>query len=222
MAPCRTRTSGSLRADRYWERGRTWRSPNETVLRPRTHPAYEQSMKCRNLVLTGPSGIGKSSLLHELAHRLPGREVRGFVSQAIFENGHRIGWRLDSFRGRGGLFIHPEIDSRHRFRGCGVDLSLLEELVAAELPRAGSADVYIVDEIGKVCPLSSMFVSAVTRLLDSEFLTVSAAAPHAPGFPKVVRERPDVDLWEVTRDNRVGLLGEILNWGGWGAAAVAP
>lgn len=171
---------------------------------------------CSNLALTGVSGVGKSTLLFELSKRLPKDVVaRGFVSRSIIEKGTRVGWRLDTFTGHGGVLIHREIDTPHRFGEYGVDMGLLERLVELELANPGAADVCIIDEIGPVGEVSERFVDTVTDLLGSEMITVSAVHRTAPGFPLAVRERRDVELWHVTYENRATMPDEILRWGGW-------
>lgn len=175
-------------------------------------------MPHRNLLLTGPSGVGKSTVIQTLARRLGDRPVRGIVSPAIFVDGERVGWRLDGLNGGGGVFIHREIETPHRFRDYGVDLALLDRLVESELSErrdGGDTSLYLIDEIGKVCPMSPHFVAAVTALLDGPCHTVSVVHPRAPGFAAEVRARQDVTLVEVTVENRDVLVDQVLAWRGW-------
>ena len=168
---------------------------------------------CTNLALTGVSGVGKSTLIYEVSRSLPGGVVaRGFVSRSIVESGTRVGWRLDTFNGRGGVFIHRELDTPHRFGEYGVDMELLEALVEQELTTVGGADLCIIDEIGPVCSVSKRFVALVSDILDSPVRTISAVHRIAPGFPEAVRERDDVALWKVTHENRDTLLREVMRW----------
>ena len=55
-----------------------------------------------NLLLTGQSGVGKSTLIHKISTKLSGQKIQGFVSQVILEGNLRNGWRIDTFDGDGG------------------------------------------------------------------------------------------------------------------------
>ena len=55
-----------------------------------------------NLLLTGASGVGKSTLLKRVGLAMEGRRVMGFYSDVVFEGGQRTGWHLDAFDGSEG------------------------------------------------------------------------------------------------------------------------
>ncbi len=57
--------------------------------------------------------------------------------------------------------------------------------------------------------MSPSFVSAVSRLLDSEACVVATVHRHASGFPARVRERPDAELLTVTPENRSRLANDL-------------
>ncbi len=59
---------------------------------------------------------------------------------------------------------------------------------------------------------SQRFVEAVSALLDSRQLLVATVARKGSGFIEAVKERADIELWEVTRKNRVGMASEVLSW----------
>lgn len=169
-------------------------------------------MPPRNLLLTGASGVGKSTLLKKVGYRLKGRKIRGFFSEAIWKGRQRMGWRLDTFAGDGDTLAHVDIHSQYNMGGYGVDVVLFDRLVDSQLQVGSEVDVYLVDEIGIIAPWSTKFVSAMNTLLDSSRTIVAIIRAEGDGYVRQVKDRTDVEIWEVTRDNRGYMLDEILAW----------
>jgi nucleoside-triphosphatase len=95
----------------------------------------------------------------------------------------------------------------------GVDPDRLVPLIEEELERApGTVDAVLIDEIGKMechCP---PFVEAVRRLLEGPVPLVATVALWGGGFIAEVKERPDVQVVEVTTGNRQALPEQIATW----------
>jgi nucleoside-triphosphatase THEP1 len=60
--------------------------------------------------------------------------------------------------------------------------------------------------------LSPRFVEAVRELLDSRRLLVATVAARGGGFMEETRERRDVELWTVSRENRERLPARVVAW----------
>ena len=164
-----------------------------------------------NLLLTGASGVGKSTLLKRVGLALEDGRVRGFYSDALYAGGQRSGWRLDAFDGSdGGVLIHGDIQSEHRLGPYGVDLALLERLVVSQMSLDGRFDVYLVDEIGIVSPWLDRFTLAMDALLDAEVKVVAVIHAGRGGYVEQVRNRPDVAVREVTPHNRDSIFRDVL------------
>ncbi len=166
----------------------------------------------RNLLLTGLSGVGKSTLLKEVGKNLEGAEVRGFFSDAIWDGGLREGWRLDTFDGDGGVLAHSDIQSPHRMGRYGVDMALFERLVDSQFQPDSTVDVYLVDEIGIISSWSPKFVAAMDALLDSRQNVVAIIRVRGGGYVQQAKERRDVEVWEITRENHGNMLDKVLAW----------
>jgi nucleoside-triphosphatase len=169
------------------------------------------------LLLTGVPGIGKTTVIRRAAAALDERRVKGFTTAEIRSGGQRVGFALETFDGRSTVFAHVDIRSPPRVGKYGVDVGALDQLVHSALaPHA--AQVYLIDEIGKMECLSSRFVKAVTTLLDSAALVVATIAARGGGLIEDARRRPDAELWTVTRANRDGLPQKVVDWvpGRWG------
>jgi nucleoside-triphosphatase THEP1 len=136
-----------------------------------------------NLLLAGPSGVGKSTLLKRVRLALEERRVRGFYSYALFQGGHRTGWRLDAFdESDGGILIHRAIRSGRRLGRYGLDLALLGRLVKSQMALDERVDVYLVDEIGIVSTWLKRFTLAMDALLDSRVKAVAIIHSARVGY----------------------------------------
>ena len=166
----------------------------------------------RVLLLTGRSGVGKSTVLARVADALGDRVVRGFSSEEIRVAGRREGFRLDGFGGGRAVLAHVGIDSPHRLGRYGIDVDALEHITAAELDPGLRADLFLIDEIGKMECFSPRFVAAMRALLDSRRCVVATVHQTAGGFVRDVRERPDAELWELTLANRDAMPDRVLAW----------
>ena len=170
------------------------------------------SRDARTLLLTGAPGIGKTTLIRAVAADLGDRRIRGFVTDEIRIKGHRAGFRLDTFDGQRAVLAHIDIRSPHRVGKYGVDIKALDHLVDAALRPDDQIDVYLIDEIGRMECFSQRFMHALSKLLDSACTVVATIHRNAPGFIQQIKERPDIELWEVTHRNRDDLCRSILAW----------
>lgn len=89
---------------------------------------------------------------------------------------------------------------------------MIDALAASSLTLEQPADVYLVDEIGKMECLSKQFVAAIGRILESGKPVVATVAMHGEGLIDDVKLRPGVQIWQVTRENRDRLPDDILTW----------
>jgi nucleoside-triphosphatase len=169
----------------------------------------EQASK--NVLLTGPPGCGKTTVIRRLIERLGDLRLASFYTQEIRERGQRVGFEAVSLSGRRALLAHVQSRSRHRVGRYGVEPERLEPLVQ-ELAEIGAADVYLIDEVGKMELLCPAFVEIVPRLLDGEIPVVLTVAQKGQGLIAQVKARADVRLVTVADQNRDGLPEELERW----------
>lgn len=155
--------------------------------------------------------MGKTTLMRRVAEGLAGRRLGGFTTGEIRLQGQRVGFGLTTFDGRSAVLAHVDERSPHRVGKYGVDVAALDSVADAALAPAG-AEVYLVDEIGKMECLSARFVAALTRLLDSGQPLVATIAARGGGLIEAVKKRPDVEVWTVTHDNRDSLPARVVSW----------
>jgi nucleoside-triphosphatase len=73
-------------------------------------------------------------------------------------------------------------------------------------------DAYLIDEIGKIechCP---RLISSMRMLLDGPVPVVATISLWGGGFIAEVKQRPDVQVMEVTQANRQDLPEQIVAW----------
>ena len=162
----------------------------------------------RTLLLTGPPGVGKTTVIRRLAQRLKDRRLGGFCTAELREGRERRGFRLVSFTGQEAVIAHVTFPKAYRVGKYGVDVAALENAAALLAPDA-DVDLFLVDEIGKMECLAPGLVAAIERLLDSGRPLVATVAAKGSGLVAVVKERPDVELVQVTRENRDTLQEDL-------------
>ena len=163
------------------------------------------------LLLTGPPGVGKTTVIRRAAEELSGLKIRGFTTEEIRQAGQRVGFRIETFDGATAVLAHLKIRSPHRVGKYGVDLTALDRIAADQLARC-SGRVAFIDEIGKMETLSSYFVEKAESLLNSRVVIVATVGLRGGGFIEAVKRRPDVLLWTVSRSNRERIPAEIAAW----------
>jgi nucleoside-triphosphatase len=143
---------------------------------------------------------------------LKDRRLQGFITEEIRERGARRGFQLQTVEGDRVVLARIGLPSAYRVGRYAVDVQALDGLADSVLALDPKTDIYLVDEIGKMECLSVRFVAAMERLLDSYKLLVATVAARGGGLIESVKRRPGVVLWSVTRDNRDGLVDQVLAW----------
>jgi nucleoside-triphosphatase len=163
------------------------------------------------LLLTGRPGIGKTTVIRRIADALKGERIAGFYTEELRSRGERTGFRIVTLDGHSRLMAGIDIGSPHRVAKYGVDVSAVDATAEATL-APHSAEVFLVDEIGKMECLSIAFVEAVRRLLAANRLIVASVALKGAGLIEEVKRLPGIVLREVTVQNRDHLPGEVIQW----------
>ena len=166
----------------------------------------------KNVLLTGPPGCGKTTVVRRVVQAFGGLRLAGFYTQEVRERGQRVGFEIVGLGGQRCLLAHIDWHPHLRVGRYGVEPARLEPIIQAELGQSpGEVDVYVIDEIGKMECLSPAFIQAVRRLLDGPAPVLATVALRGSGFIAEVKARPDVQLVEVDPGNRDGLPSRLAD-----------
>lgn len=164
------------------------------------------------LLLTGLPGIGKTTVIKRAVREFPDIPVAGFYTDEIRVRNIRHGFELVTFEGKRFVMADIDSDSAYRIGKYGVEVAAIDTAVAMTLSADHGAEVFIIDEIGKMECLSALFVKRTSFLLDSGRVVVATIALKGGGFISAVKNRHGVQLLEITRKNRNDMAGEVASW----------
>ena len=163
-------------------------------------------------MLTGILGIGKTTLVRQVAVRLQQNRLAGFYTEEIRESGQRHGFRLVTFNGEQGISAHVDFNNHCSVGKYGVDVGAIGAFADAAPAIADDIDVYIIDEIGKMECLSPRFISSMKRLLDSDKTTIATVVTKGRGLIEQAKRWQSSLLWEITHTNRDALVSQVITW----------
>lgn len=165
----------------------------------------------KNILLTGKPGVGKTTLILKVLSNL-NCDVMGFYTQEIRKGNTRVGFELVEISDeKREVFAHIDFDKRYRVGRYGVDISILEEIGVESIKRGIIEKILIViDEIGKMELYSQRFQEAVTLALNSPSPVLATITRSSIPFVNDVKQRKDVTILAITRNNRDELLEKLI------------
>lgn len=162
------------------------------------------------ILLTGNPGCGKTTVIRRVLEQYPGK-VGGFFTRELREGGVRKGFEIVTLDGKHGILAHVDIYSPMRVSKYGVELAFLEGVaVPAVLDAVSGKGFVVIDEIGPMEILSQMFCQAVTTVIESDAPLLGTIVKRSTPFTEKIKRLPSIELIEVQKDNRDGLVGKIL------------
>ncbi|XP_030053991.1 cancer-related nucleoside-triphosphatase [Microcaecilia unicolor] len=180
----------------------------------------------KHVFLTGQPGVGKTTLVQRATEILKssGIPVEGFYTEEVRQGGRRIGFDVVILSGRRGPLSRVGSESSSGRRECRVgqyvvDLVSFEQLAIpvlrnADLGSGTRAKVCVIDEVGKMELFSQAFIQVVRRTLDGSGTVVLGTIPMPKGKPlglvEEIRNRRDVKVFTVTKENRDSILQDVV------------
>lgn len=169
------------------------------------------SSESAKILLTGLPGCGKTTAVTKIIADLNREKVAGFYTQEIRQNDTRKGFRWTSLDGATGILARVDIKGPFRVGKYGVDVPGFEKAVVPILDvERNDAELFVIDEIGRMECLSEKFVTAVRRLFASDKSVLATVAQKGRGLISEVKNYPGTRLFNLTRHTRDKTIAEIL------------
>lgn len=162
----------------------------------------------KNIFLTGAPSSGKTTVIKKLLQKLP-VPANGFYTEEERERSKRVGFLMRTLDGKRGYLGHERIVSHFRIRRYGVSIENIENIaVPSMMPVEGQ--IIVMDEIGKMECFSQAFKLAAVKALDSPNIVIGTITLGGTDFIRQIKQRKDIELIEVTEENRNTLPDKIL------------
>ncbi|MGQ9631763.1 MAG: NTPase [bacterium] len=166
----------------------------------------------KNLLITGPPGVGKTTAIRKIAEGLAECHPAGFYTEEIRSGERRVGFKIETLDGREGVLSHVEMGGPHRVGRYGVDVRGFEGLAIPAIdPEVVGARVIIIDEIGRMETFSKRFCELLTKIADSERVLIATIAQRGGGMIAELKGREDVEVFEMTRANRDSIPQRVVD-----------
>jgi nucleoside-triphosphatase len=162
----------------------------------------------KNIFITGAPSSGKTTVIKKIIDVLT-VHANGFYTEEERLDGRRVGFVMKTLDGKSGYLAHQDITSDFHIRRYGVSIENIETIAVTSITPVGR-NIIILDEIGKMECFSPVFREAATRALDSPNIVVGTITYGGDDFILGIKERQDIEIHEVTPENRDSLPELIL------------
>ena len=161
-----------------------------------------------NIFLTGAPSSGKTSVLKKVIQLLD-YPANGFYTEEERIDGRRVGFLMKTLDGKSGHLAHQDIGSEFHIRRYGVSIENIESIAAPSIAPV-DRNIIILDEIGKMECFSEEFKQSAVRALDAPNVVIGTITFGGDQFIVDIKNRADMEIIEVTPDNRDALPAVLL------------
>jgi len=116
---------------------------------------------------------------------------------------------MNTLDGKTGYLAHQDIKSNFHIRRYGVSIENIETIAVPAIAPV-NRNIIILDEIGKMECFSEVFRQAAITALDSDNIVIGTITLGGDDFIQGIKERDDLEIHEVTPENRDSLPDVIL------------
>lgn len=161
----------------------------------------------KNILLTGKIGVGKTTVILKLIDRIDG-SYGGYLGYCEHENGIRK-IKVRSLYNLADDYTIAISDCKNIME---FNRQVFETVLTRDLEKSiEDRDIIVLDELGRLEESCELFKRRVHSALDSEKLVIGVLKKHDGKFINSIKSRDDVQLIEVTPENRGGLAKKLLS-----------
>ncbi len=168
----------------------------------------------RNILLTGAPSTGKTTVIKKIINLLK-FPANGFYTEEEKLQGKRVGFLMKTLDEKSGYLAHQNIKSDFHIRRYGVSIENIEQIASSSITPMNN-NIIILDEIGKMECFSEVFKKATITALNAPNIVIGTITFGGDDFIMGIKERDDVEIIDVTIDNRDDLpkliLKKVTNW----------
>ncbi|MDD1678194.1 MAG: AAA family ATPase [Methanomicrobiales archaeon] len=164
----------------------------------------------KNLLLTGPPGSGKTTVIRAIIEKARDLSPTGFYTAEIRKGGVRQGFELVSLEGERSILSDIHANKGPYVGRYRVHIEAFEAFLSTLTFDASMHHLFVVDEIGKMECLSPRFRSLVSALLDGPVPFLATISLHGTVHIEAVKHRSDVEVFLLSQENREGSADLLL------------
>jgi nucleoside-triphosphatase THEP1 len=167
-------------------------------------------LKYPKTLITGLPGVGKTTLILKVIEQIAPMQIAGFYTSEVKIRGRRVGFELRGLEGQCRILAHTTFDGPYRVWKYGVDTKGFDEFLLRLDMCASNARLIVIDEIGKMELFSHQFRGLIRHILKTDKKLLATVSFKGGGLIEEIKQRSDVNIFEVTRQNRDDLTNTIL------------
>ncbi len=166
-------------------------------------------MNRKNILFTGPPRCGKSTLIEKIVAETK-RPTTGFFTREIREHRRRVGFSINTLKGKAGVLAHQYIKSKYKVGKYGVNIQDIDYIAVPAMHTDNEKVVVVIDEIGKMECFPPLFRDTVIRVFNSKNPVLGSISLWGGPFIEQIKRRDDILLIEVSKDNRDSLTERFV------------